>query len=150
MSTWYQGLHRCESDAERKRWQRIIALRDEVSRAIEALRKAGSIGSSLASNVCVYADAPLADDLAWLGDELRFVLLTSDASAGALDDAPADVQTVNLERGRVAVRVRPNTDPKCVRCWHQRPDVGHSAEHPELCGRCIDNVERAGENRRIA
>ena len=77
------------------------------------------------------------------------MLLTSEASAGTLADAPEDAQSVALEQGRVAIRVSPSEDAKCVRCWHQRPEVGASEAHPELCGRCIENVEGPGEQRRI-
>jgi isoleucyl-tRNA synthetase len=50
----------------------------------------------------------------------------------------------------VLLRVTPTTAPKCVRCWHRREDVGSSAEHPELCGRCIGNLEGPGEARHYA
>ena len=80
MSTWYEGLFPLDEEAERTRWQRIIAVRDEVSKGIETLRQAGVVGSSLASSVTVYASGPPAADLAWVGDELRFLLITSAAA----------------------------------------------------------------------
>jgi isoleucyl-tRNA synthetase len=127
----------------------VIQIREAVAKAIEELRAAGTVGSSLASEVSVWADGTYAEALEWLGDELRFMLLTSGAEFGALADAPEDARRVALEQGRIAIRVRAVEDAKCVRCWHQRPDVGASAVHPELCGRCITNVEGPGEQRRI-
>jgi isoleucyl-tRNA synthetase len=50
----------------------------------------------------------------------------------------------------LAVRVAPSAHAKCVRCWHHRPDVGTHADHPELCGRCVENVAGPGETRRFA
>jgi isoleucyl-tRNA synthetase len=85
-----------------------------------------------------------------MGDELRFVLLTSAARVAALAEAPADAQRVGLDEGEIALRVTPSEHPKCVRCWHYRADVGSDPEHPELCGRCIENVSGAGETRRVA
>ncbi|MGA0265686.1 MAG: isoleucine--tRNA ligase [Lysobacterales bacterium] len=149
MATWYQGLFPLDSADERERWQSVIQLREAVAKSIEDLRAAGTVGSSLASRAEIWADAAYADALEWLGDELRFMLLTSEATAGPLEGAPDSAQSKTLERGRVAIRVTPSEDVKCVRCWHQRPEVGASAEHPELCGRCIENVDGAGEHRRI-
>ena len=128
----------------------MIALRETVIKSIEDLRSAGTVGSSLASKAELWADGAVGEALAWLDDELRFVLLTSEASAAPFAEAPPDAQVVRLEQGSVALRVSPSGDPKCVRCWHQRPDVGASVEHPELCGRCIENVDGPGETRQIA
>jgi isoleucyl-tRNA synthetase len=149
MATWYDGLFALHDPAERERWSVIMTLRETVSRAIEGLRKDGKVGSSLASEVGVYADGAAGEALAWLGDELRFVLITSAAVSGGLDEAPADAQRVETELGPVALWVKASEHTKCVRCWHQREDVGASTEHPDLCGRCISNVEGPGEVRRI-
>jgi isoleucyl-tRNA synthetase len=149
MATWYEGLFTFDDDKERERWNRIIGLRDEVSRGIEVLRQAGDVGSSLASRVDVYADGQLRDDLDWLGDELRFILITSEANAGDLDQAPDSATRASLPGGNVAVSVTPSKAPKCVRCWHRQADIGQHAGHPELCGRCVSNVDGEGERRRI-
>jgi isoleucyl-tRNA synthetase len=50
----------------------------------------------------------------------------------------------------VWIEVVPSTQPKCVRCWHLRSDVGIDPRHPELCARCVLNVEGPGEERRFA
>jgi isoleucyl-tRNA synthetase len=151
MSTWYQGLHRFTDEQDRQKWQRIISMRDEVSKSIESLRKAGEIGSSLASEVNVFASGQLKQDLAWLGDELRFVLITAEAGIADMSDAPPDALRLALEDGgELAITVQASKDTKCVRCWHQRPEVGQSSSHPELCSRCISNVEGPGESRRVA
>jgi isoleucyl-tRNA synthetase len=151
LETWYEGLFELENAAaERLRWQRVMKVREEVSKLIEAVRREGRAGSSLAVEVDLWLDGPLADAIASLGDELRFVLLTSDARAAALADAPADAERIRLEEGEIALRVTPSEHAKCVRCWHYRADVGADPEHPELCGRCVENVAGAGEVRRIA
>jgi isoleucyl-tRNA synthetase len=80
-----------------------------------------------------------ADDaqaLASLGDDLRFVMITSKASVAVGDTLAAQVSVA--------------TAPKCERCWHYRDDVGHDAEHPTLCGRCTSNLYGSGEVRRAA
>jgi isoleucyl-tRNA synthetase len=149
--TWYQGLFELDDAAtDRVRWQRVMKVREEVSKCIEVVRREGQVGSSLAVEVDLWLDGPLRDAIDSLGDELRFVLLTSEARAGSLSEAPSQVQRISLDEGVVALRVTPSTQEKCVRCWHYRADVGADPEHPELCGRCVENVSGAGETRRVA
>ncbi|MFM7274568.1 MAG: zinc finger domain-containing protein, partial [Gammaproteobacteria bacterium] len=87
----------------------------------------------------------IARQLAQLGEELRFVLITSTASIAPLESAPADAATAEMPGLRLIVR--PAAGSKCVRCWHRREDVGSHAAHPELCGRCTSNVDGPGERR---
>ncbi|NNE05572.1 MAG: class I tRNA ligase family protein, partial [Xanthomonadales bacterium] len=149
MATWYDGLSEMPDKQERQRWRWLMEARDVVSKAVETLRNTGAVGSALASEVAVFADGELYEALAWAGDELRFLLITSDARLSKFDDAPAGLQATALESGKIAVVVSASEHNKCVRCWHQREDVGQSKAHPELCGRCISNVEGPGETRTI-
>jgi isoleucyl-tRNA synthetase len=112
------------------------------------MRKDGTIGSSLDAEVTLFCDQQLGELLAKLGDELRFVLITSDARLGRLDEAPTGAQSTELPGLRVAVEA--SAHQKCPRCWHHRPDVGSHPDHPELCGRCVVNVTGQGEVRRFA
>jgi isoleucyl-tRNA synthetase len=154
--TWYEGLFALDyaesGDAEtgRQRWRQIISVRDAVSKSIETVRQDGRAGSSLAVEVDLWLDGEIRDAIDWLGDELRFVLLTSEASSGDIAAAPADAENIQLEGGRLALVVTPSEHEKCVRCWHYRADVGSHRDHPELCSRCVDNVSGKGETRRIA
>jgi isoleucyl-tRNA synthetase len=149
--TWYEGLFKLDEPAvERERWQRIISVRDVVSKAIEQLRKEGKPGSALAYEVDLWVDGELRSTIDWAGDELRFILLTSEARVDELENAPAGLQRVQLENGQMALRVTPSEHEKCIRCWHYRPDVGSDPDHPEICERCVENVAGAGETRRVA
>jgi len=121
------------------RWTRIRTLRAESARVLETLRSEGGIGSSLQAEVEVRAAGELHDDLASLGDDLRFVLITS---AATLKKVASEA-----EQG---VTATPSAHAKCARCWHYRADVGSNAEHPELCGRCDANLHGAGEAREHA
>ena len=133
------------SDAD---WERLLAVRGEVGRVLEGMRKAGEIGSSLDAEVTLYCNKAIYDSLVTLGDELRFALITSEARIEPLEDAGDEVPAGQLEGLRVAARVSPH--PKCDRCWHHRPDVGSHPDYPELCGRCVENAFGAGEQRRHA
>jgi isoleucyl-tRNA synthetase len=150
LETWYEGLFQLDdAETQRKRWQQIIAVREEVSKSIEAVRRDGKAGSSLAVEVDLWLDGELREALDWLGDELRFMLLTSEARVGDAASAPPGAEKVQLEYGSLAMLVTPTEHEKCVRCWHYRADVGSHAEHPEICGRCVENISGSGEIRRI-
>jgi isoleucyl-tRNA synthetase len=127
-------------------WDSVIEVRETVTRALESLRDAGSIGSGLDAAVVVHADGPRAAALAALGEELRFVFITSAAGVAPAASRPADA----LAGDGFWVAVMPVTDAKCVRCWHRSEGVGSSPSHPELCPRCVDNLEGPGEERRCA
>ncbi|MCG7982305.1 MAG: isoleucine--tRNA ligase [Candidatus Thiodiazotropha lotti] len=148
LEQWYQGLFGLDSNDpfNADYWQQIINLREAASKAMESFRAEGN--SSLDADVTIYADAGLIDSLAKLEDELRFVLITSDAKALPMAQKPDHVELD--ETLGVGVQVTASPHAKCVRCWHHREDVGSHAEHPELCGRCVENVSGAGEPRRFA
>ncbi|MCD0418150.1 isoleucine--tRNA ligase [Rubrivivax sp. JA1024] len=118
------------------KWARIRAVRERVNKEIEAVRTTGAVGSSLQANVTIGAPAEEHELLASLGEDLRFVLITSKALLAAADE--------------LQVTVTPSTDTKCERCWHWRDDVGHDPAHPGLCGRCTSNLYGDGEARRVA
>ena len=118
------------------KWARLREIRDAVNKEIEALRTQGRIGSSLQANLHLEAAADDHMLLASLGDDLRFVMITSQAAIAAGD--------------ALAVRVDAATAPKCERCWHWRDDVGHDPDHPSLCGRCTSNLFGVGEARTVA
>ena len=94
------------------------------------------------------AEDALAAALAKLGDELRFVLITSAADVQPLASAPADA--VETEVAGLKLKIHKSAHTKCGRCWHHRADVGQFVKHPELCGRCVENIEGAGEVRHYA
>ena len=148
-ATSYDALESIQSDEKADAdWDAIIAIRNEVSKQIEALRVDGKVGSALDANVTLYADQTQLELLETLGDELRFVLMTSQASFSPLDQA--DGSAVETDIAGLKVSVNALTDEKCVRCWHRRPDVGANLAHPELCGRCITNIDGEGEIRLYA
>ncbi|TXS91353.1 isoleucine--tRNA ligase [Parahaliea maris] len=132
----------------REYWQRVMDVRNAVNKAIEQQRAEGNVRGSLDTSVTLYCSASLLEDLEQLGDELRFVLITSAAALAPLADAPADAATTEIEG--LCLQVAVATEEKCERCWHRRPEVGKIEAHPTLCGRCVENIEGPGEQRRYA
>jgi len=147
---WYQGLFPLDADErfDRPFWERVIATRTAVGKELERLRADGAIGSNLAAEVDLYCSEALQGLLARLGDELRFVMITSEVRLHPESARPAEAVAAAGEG--LWILVRASRHSKCIRCWHQRPDVGSHAGHPQLCGRCVANVEGPGETRRFA
>lgn len=143
---WYDGLHPLQD--ETIQWDKIFAVREAVAKELEKLRVANAIGSSLDAQVTLYCDGELAQTLATLSDELRFVFITSEAKVLSSQAKPDTAVVLGDNLGWIVAEATPH--PKCTRCWHHRADVGTHAEHPELCGRCVDNVSGAGESRKFA
>jgi len=129
-------------------WGDVLHVKDAVNGALEQARKDEVLGGSLEADVTIYVDDTLAGQLAKLSDELRFVLITSTAKVASQTDKPADAAATGMDN--VFVKVTKSSGEKCVRCWHHREDVGTLAAHPELCGRCVENVDGAGEARAFA
>ena len=147
LNTW----HSFPAGAERESaidWPAFIALKADVARQLERLRTAGEIGAPLDAEVTIYAPEAEAQRFDALGDELRFLLITSQAKVVATNTPPTDSVPSHAEN--VWIEVKPSTQPKCVRCWHLRPDVGSDPRHPELCARCVINIEGPGEERKFA
>ena len=147
--TWYEGLVELPEDAElgRDYWNEIYGVKEAVNKCLEEARARGEIKGSLSAEVNLYCEGDLAEKLNRLGEELRFVLITSEARVCPVAEA-GDAELTGYEGLRV--KVAPAAAAKCERCWHHRPDVGSNPEHPDLCGRCITNVEGQGEARSFA
>jgi isoleucyl-tRNA synthetase len=133
-ATWYDGLAPLPTDAalNAERFDRLLALREQVSKVLEPMRASGEIGAALDAEIAIDCNA---EEFAWLSplaDELRFLFITGDVTVG---------------QGGDAVTATVSAKPKCIRCWHHRDDVGSHPDHPEICGRCVSNVEGPGETR---
>ena len=146
---WYTGLVALgEQKLSREFWEQIMTVKTAVNKTMEDARNNGLIRGSLQAEVDLYASPELYAELEKLGDELRFVLITSRADLAPLESAPADAVETDVEGLKVAVAK--SEHEKCERCWHHREDVGSNEKYTDLCGRCIDNVEGEGEVRHYA
>ncbi|MCX7896398.1 MAG: isoleucine--tRNA ligase [Rhodocyclaceae bacterium] len=140
LETWHALPEIEEAEDLKARWRTIRIVRDEVMKAIETVRAEGRIGSSLQAEVEIRAYGDAYAILSRLGEDLKFVFITSQAK-------------VVEEAGGLTIQVAPSAHRKCARCWHWRADVGrhvHAGEHPELCARCAENLFGEGEQRHYA
>ncbi|EMM0853128.1 isoleucine--tRNA ligase [Morganella morganii subsp. morganii] len=147
---WYDGLFglNAQDSMNDDYWATLLAVRGEVNKVLEQARADKLIGGSLEAAVTLYADDALAAQLNRLGNELRFVLLTSQADVKPLSAAPESA--VNSELDGLRIGFGKAEGSKCPRCWHYATDIGQDSEHPELCGRCVTNVAGNGEERKFA
>ena len=150
LEEYYTELGVLEDEAELGRdfWERVLNVKQAVNKCLEDARNAKVIKGNLAAEVTLYVDDELRETLNRLGEELRFVMLTSEVHLAPLNEGSA-AEATELEGLRVAVAA--SAHHKCERCWHHRPDVGQHAGHDDLCGRCISNLpEGPGETRHYA
>jgi isoleucyl-tRNA synthetase len=137
--TYYRFPEVPESGLLLEKWRALRDFRSEVQKVLEPHRAAGEIGSSLQAEVDIAASGEKLRLLRSLGDELRFVLITSRADVTAASNAAEE-----------RIRAETSKHPKCERCWHWRADVGADPEHPGICGRCVSNLYGDGEPRQFA
>ncbi|NEX61994.1 isoleucine--tRNA ligase [Noviherbaspirillum galbum] len=137
--TYYQLPAVDDAEALLGKFAAIRDIRAGVTKQLEEVRVAGGIGSSLQAEVEIKASGEKHALLQSLGDDLKFVLITSQATL-----------TQVASEAEEAVVVTPSSSQKCERCWHYRADVNAHAEHPGICGRCVSNLFGAGEARRHA
>ncbi len=128
-----------DADLLLAKYEQLQTIRAEVLKQLEEVRVSGAIGSSLQAEVEIHASGDKLALLQSLGEDLKFVLITSAATVVPAATAAAE-----------KVMVRASGHKKCERCWHYRADVGSHADHPGLCGRCTSNLFGSGEHRHIA
>ena len=133
---WYEHTLPKDAASLRAKWRSLREIKTEVGKQLEEVRVSGAIGSSLQAELEIHASGAKQVLLQGLDDDLRFVLITSQAKVVAVAD-PTQEKIV----------VTPSSAAKCERCWHYRADVGADAAHPGLCGRCHSNLFGAGEAR---
>jgi isoleucyl-tRNA synthetase len=147
LSEWYAGLDGHETLAlDIDYWQQVISIRDAVSKELENARNQKVIGSGLAAEVDLYCEPDLAEVLGRLGDELRFVMITSYIRIHPLEEKPEHALAAEGVKNLYLV-VSASGHEKCDRCWHYREDVGSIKGHETICGRCLQNIEGSGEVR---
>ncbi len=149
LTEWYDGLTRLPADAALGRdfWDQAQVIKQAVNKGIEEARNRKVVKGNLGAKATLFVDGKIRQLLEKLGDELRFVTITSDVSLQPFDNAPAELEA-SLPGLKVLIEAA--DAEKCVRCWHHRDSVGKNEAHPELCGRCVTNIDGEGEVRRFA
>ncbi len=127
------------------RWERLLAVREEVARALEMARKERQIGSSLEAEVKLYTQGGLMEFLRGYLKDLPMVFIVSGVTLAELPANRSDILwSQSIED--LGVKVVQATGQKCERCWNYCPSVGQDTHHPTLCDRCVKVItEQAHE-----
>ena len=125
-------------DEEEKRfWDLLLTVRSEVSKAVEPVRREGTVGHSLDCRVTLYADEQLLPQLQHAESTLPELCIVSQIELESLERAPEGIYR-SEEISGLAVGVEPASGDKCPRCWHFSQGIGANPEHAEVCPRCAD------------
>ena len=148
--SWYTGLEQfaAQETFGDAFWHQVLDIKNAANQAMEQARKDGRLGGSLEAEIHLYASQELLDVLSQLDDELRFVFITSGVVLHPASERSENAVATEVEG--LSIEVTKSAGEKCTRCWHHRADVGTHDAHPELCGRCITNVDGEGETRQYA
>jgi isoleucyl-tRNA synthetase len=147
VAEWFQLPEMPKDSLSNEYWELIASVKTAVNKVLEEKRSEGAKGGSLGAEVTLYCDEKLQTKLSKLGDELRFVLITSAATLQSLSASQGAEAT---DVAGLKVFVKATEQPKCERCWHHRADVGANPAHPTICLRCVVNVDGDGEPRGFA
>lgn len=147
VAEWFQLPEMPRDSLSNEYWALVASVKTAVNKVLEEKRSEGAKGGSLGAEVTLYCDEKLQSELNKLGDELRFVLITS---AATLQPISAAQNADDTDVAGLKVAVKSTEQPKCERCWHHRADVGANPAHPTICLRCVVNVDGNGEPRDFA
>ena len=143
LSQWHQFPRVCANQQEEDilvdRWESIQTVKAHVAKDLEILREKGDIGLSLQAEITIQVAEPVYGHLASLKEELRFVLMCSKV-----------MLEKNNEGADLMIQACASDGQKCTRCWHWCDDLGQDKAHPELCGRCTQNVQGVLQRKQFA
>ena len=125
-----------KDDDLKEKWVRILVLRQEVSKVLEVARREKVIGHPLDSDVRLKADGETLEFLKSVEPLLEDVFICSKVEVSK-GDGPF-IESENFSQLGIEAAKAPGA--KCPRCWHYREDIGKSATHPEICGRCAEQL----------
>lgn len=146
LTTWYDAWPKIVN-IDMQYWDTLRNIRDEVNKALESAREAKIIGSGLAASVTLYANDELYKILAELKNELKFFLITSNATVKPLSCNKTENVNAKSISPSLAIDVEPCNTTKCIRCWHRCDNIGQNKDHQELCLRCANTVTGQDEER---
>ena len=149
LAEWYELPQVNDLSLDDNYWRQIMSVKTAVNKILEEARSDKKVGSSLAADVTLFADETLKPLLEKLGEELRFVTITSTADVKALADAD-EASTQKTDVSGLRLSLSASTAEKCERCWHHNVTVGMHPEHATLCSRCVTNIAGEGEVRHFA
>ena len=129
-------------------WNDIVEVKKAVSKSLEEKRGSGVIGSSLDAYVTIYCSKDLYNILSVLGEELKFIFITSNAFLKNIEEInQPNINPISINDHNLYINIENTKNKKCDRCWHKCKTVGENKKYANICNRCITNVYGKGEIR---
>jgi len=122
------------------RWDTLLKVRGEVSKALELARRNKVIGHSLDADVSLFAPEKLCRFLKGYLHELRSIFIVSKVNLFNNEEGSGEFKSQEIEG--LGIRVAQAGGRKCERCWTYHTTVGANREHPGICQRCSEVVKR--------
>lgn len=143
LEPWPQGdVEYIFEESLRRKWARLISLREAVLKRLEEKRQSNEIGSSLEAKVVLSTDSgDYKKVLKEYADMLKVLFIVSQVE---IKSASGEKCESNMSMP-VAIHIEKALGTKCQRCWNYSEDVGRDLVHPALCGRCVKTVEPIGK-----
>lgn len=114
-----------------EKWNKIIKLKDIVSKELENARAAKTIGHSLNAKVTIYAEGAQYEFIKENLELLKTIFIISDIEI---------MENARKDEVKLGVKVEQASGEKCERCWMYSETVGKNKEHPTICERCSGNI----------
>lgn len=141
LSDWPEVLEKYVDKELENRWDNILDIRTEVSKALEIARAGKVIGHSLNAKVDIYANGETLEFLKEVESYLETVFIVSLVELhSGIEDLP-EGSYLSESNKDLAVYVSQAPGEKCERCWTYSETVGQNKEHPTICAKCAANVE---------
>ena len=127
-------------------WSKVQEVRSEVNRVLEVKRGENLLNASLEAKITLYTDEANYKLLSQFGNELRFLLISSQAELKTIEYKTSTAVESTIKG--LFIDIEKLDETKCERCWHRSASVGENTEHPDICSRCVENISTdLGETR---
>lgn len=148
MEEWFEKLFDLNQDKlfNHQFWDQIIQIKHEINKFLEEEIKNKTINNSLEASIVLYVSPELLGKLEILGQEIKFIFLTSHVTVKLYNNAPKNVKkSANLRH--LKVFIEKFNGEKCPRCWHYFTPTKNHVKNSGICNRCILNTIGNGEKR---
>ncbi|MPN42341.1 Isoleucine--tRNA ligase [bioreactor metagenome] len=129
-----------KDDQLEEKWDRILALRAEVTKALEKARQDKLINHPLTAQVDLYVPDDLYQFLQGFSSLAEIFIVSAVKLHQPTETVPEDAAQAEEIEG-LRIKVSPAKGEKCERCWMYHTEVGKDEAHPTLCPRCASVVE---------
>ncbi len=133
MLSYYPEINEKYNNKElEEKWNKIIKIKELVSKKLEEARSEKVIGHSLNAKVTLYAEK----------DEYEFLLENKELLMTVFIVSGLEIEkNERKNEEKIGVKVEVADGKKCERCWMYSTTVGDDKENPNICHRCSEALK---------